>query len=179
MALPPKAADDTLSIIVGGKKEVFEECRDILEMMGEKIFHVGEVGMGEVVKLANNLAGAVAGIGAWEGLLFGTKLGADPKTLFEVISASSGNSWVLQTRVPYPNIIPNCPVNNDFASGFTTDLMAKDLGLVLSTAEAMKFPLLARSLAHQMMKAAQANGLGHKDWSATCKIIYQLAGEKI
>ena len=176
---PPKAADGTLSIMVGGKKEVFEEYRDILEMMGEKIFHVGEVGMGEVVKLANNLAGAVAGIGAWEGFLFGTKLGADPKILFEVISASSGNSWVLQTRVPYPNIIPNCPANNDFASGFTTDLMAKDLGLVLSTAEAMKFPLLAGSLAHQMMKAAQANGLGHKDWSATCKIIYQLAGEKI
>ncbi len=178
-APPPKAADGTLSIMVGGKKEVFEEYRDILEMMGEKIFHVGEVGMGEVVKLANNLAGAVAGIGAWEGFLFGTKLGADPKILFEVISASSGNSWVLQTRVPYPNIIPNCPANNDFASGFTTDLMAKDLGLVLSTAEAMKFPLLAGSLAHQMMKAAQANGLGHKDWSATCKIIYQLAGEKI
>ena len=176
---PPKAADGTLSIMVGGKKEVFAECQDILQTMGEKILHAGDVGMGEVVKLANNLAAAVAGIGAWEAFLFGTKLGADPRTLFEVMSASSGNSWVLQTRIPYPDVIPNCPANNDFAPGFTADLMAKDLGLILSAAGAMKFPLLAGSLTHQMVEAAKANGLGQKDWSAVCKIIYKLAGEEI
>jgi len=176
---PPKAADGTLSIMVGGKKEVFAECQDILQVMGEKVLHAGDVGMGEVVKLANNLAAAVAGIGAWEGFLFGTKLGADPKTLFEVISASSGNSWVVQTRVPYADIIPNCPANNDFAPGFTTDLMAKDFGLILSAAETMKFPLLAGSLTYQLLEAARAAGLGHKDWSAVCKVIYKLAGEEL
>ena len=174
---PPKAADGTLSIMVGGKKEVFEECKAILEVMGEKIFHTGDVGMGEVVKLANNLAAAVAGLGMFEGFLFGTKLGADPRTLYEVISASSGNSWVLQTRVPYPNVIPESPANKDFAPGFTADLMAKDLGLILSAAEAMKFPLLAGSLTYQLVEAARASGLGHKDWSVVSKIIHRLAGE--
>jgi len=157
---PPKAADGTLSIMVGGKKEIFDRCQPILEVMGEKIFHVGEVGMGEVVKLANNLIGAVCSIAVCEGFLFGTKLGADPKTLFEVISASTGNCWFLQTRVPYPNVIPQSPANNDFAPGFTTDLMAKDLGLIMSAAEATQIPLLATSL------------------TVVTKVIQRLAGEE-
>lgn len=176
---PPKAADGTLSIMVGGKKEVFEQCKDILQVMGEKIFHVGDVGMGEVVKLSNNLIGAVCGIAVCEGFLFGTKLGADPKTLFEVISASAGNCWFLQTRVPYPDVIPESPANSDFAPGFTTDLMAKDLGLILSAAEATKIPLLAGSLARQFMEAARASGLGQKDWSVVSKVIRRLAGEEV
>jgi 3-hydroxyisobutyrate dehydrogenase len=176
---PPKAADGTLSIMVGGKKEIFERCLPILEIMGEKIIHAGEVGMGEVVKLANNLAAAIAGIGVFEGFLFGVKLGADPKVLYDVMSSSSGNSWVLQTRVPYPDIIPGSPANEDFAPGFTTDLMAKDLGLIMSAAEATRIPLLAGSLTRQMIEAARAMGLGNKDWSAVSKVVQQLAGEQV
>ncbi len=175
---PPKAADGTLSIMVGGEKAIFDQCKPILEVMGEKIIHVGEVGMGEVVKLANNLAAAITGIGVFEGFLFGVKLGADPRVLYEVMSASSGNSWVLQTRVPYPNVIPQSPANNDFAPGFTTDLMAKDLGLILSAAEATKIPLLAGSLTRQLVEAARAAGFGDKDWSVVAKIIQQLAEEE-
>ena len=174
---PPKAADGTLSIMMGGKKELFEQCKPILEVMGDKIIHTGDVGMGEVVKLANNLAASIAGIGVFEGFLFGVKLGADPKVLYDVMSASSGNSWVLQTRVPYPNVIPGSPANEDFAPGFTVDLMAKDLGLILSAAEATKIPLLAGSLTRQLIEAARAAGLGGKDWSAVAKIIQQMAGE--
>ena len=175
---PPKAADGTLSIMVGSKKELFDQCKSILDVMGEKVIHVGEVGMGEVVKLANNLAAAIAGVGVFEGFLFGVKLGADPKVLYEVMSASSGNSWVLQTRVPYPNVIPGSPANDDFAPGFTADLMAKDLGLILSAAEATKIPLLAGSLTRQLVEAARAAGYGSKDWSVIARIIQQLAGEE-
>jgi 3-hydroxyisobutyrate dehydrogenase len=175
---PPKAADGTLSIMVGGKKEIFDQCLPILEVMGEKIIRVGEVGMGEVVKLANNLIGAVCGIAVCEGFLFGTKMGADPKTLFDVISNSAGNCWFLQTRVPYPNIIPQSPANNDFAPGFTTDLMAKDLGLILSAAEANHIPLLAASLTRQLIEATKVAGFGDRDWSVVAKIIQQLAGEE-
>ena len=176
---PPKAADGTLSIMVGGKKEIFEQCKDILQVMGEKIFHVGEVGMGEVVKLANNLVAAVCGIGVCEGFLFGTKLGVDPKTLYEVISNSAGNCFVLQTRVPYPDVIPESPANKDFAPGFTADLMAKDLGLILSAAEAKKIPLLAASLTRQLVEASRAAGLGDRDWSVVSKVIRRLAGEEV
>jgi len=174
---PPKAVDGTLSIMVGGKKEVFDRCKPILEVMGEKIIHAGDVGMGEVVKLANNLAAAIAGVGVFEAFLFGVKLGADPRVLYEVMSASSGNSWVLQTRVPYPNVIPQSPANEDFAPGFTADLMAKDLGLILSAAEATKTPLLTGSLTRQLVELARAKGLGGKDWSVIAKIIQEMAGE--
>jgi len=176
---PPKAADGTLSIMVGGKTEIFDQCKPILEVMGEKIIHTGAVGMGEVVKLANNLAAAIAGIGVFEGFLFGVKLGADPKVLYNVMSASSGNSWVLQTRVPYPNVIPQSPANEEFAPGFTADLMAKDLGLILSAAEATHTPLLAGSLARQLIEAARAMGLGNKDWSVVSKVVQHLAGEQV
>jgi 3-hydroxyisobutyrate dehydrogenase len=176
---PPKAADGTLSIMVGGKKEVFQRCQEILDVMGEKVIHVGDVGMGEVVKLANNLAAAIAGIGVFEGFLFGTRLGADPKVLFNVMSASSGNSWVLQTRVPLPGVIPQSPANEDFAAGFTADLMAKDLGLILSAAEATRTPLLAGSLTFQLIEAAKAMGYGGKDWSVVAKVLQRLAGEQV
>ncbi len=174
---PPKAADGTLSIMVGGKKEIFDQCKPILDVMGEKIIHAGDVGMGEVVKLANNLAAAVAGVGAFEGFLFGVKLGADPKILYDVMSTSSGNSWVIQTRVPYPNVIPGSPANDDFVPGFTADLMAKDLGLILSAAEATRIPLLGASLARQLIEVAQAKGLGGKDWSVIAKVLQEMAGE--
>lgn len=175
---PPKALAGTLSIMVGGKKEIFEQCKDILAVMGEKVFYVGDIGMGEVVKLANGIISAINGIAVCEGFLFGTKFGADPKTLFEVISASAGNCWFLQTRVPYPNVIPESPANNDFAPGFTTDMMAKDLGLVLSAAEAKNIPLLASSLTRQLIEITRAIGLGQKDWSVVNKVIQRLAGEE-
>lgn len=176
---PPKALAGTLSIMVGGKKEIFEQCKDILAVMGEKIFYVGDIGMGEVVKLANGIITAISGVAVCEGFLFGTKFGADPKILFEVISASTGNCWFLQTRVPYPNVIPESPVNNDFAPGFTTDLMAKDLGLILSAAEAKNIPLLASSLTRQLIEITRAIGLGQKDWSVVNKVIQRLAGEEV
>ncbi len=174
--LQAKAIDGTLTIMVGGDKALFEQCKDILQVVGEKIYHVGEVSMGEVVKLTNNLMGVIAGIGACEGFLFGTKLGADPKVLHEVITHGGGNSFFLERLAPYPGLVPTAPVNNDFAPGFTTDLMAKDVGLILSAAEANKVPLLVCSLVRQLIEVSQASGYGKKDWTIVNKIIQRLGG---
>jgi len=174
--LQAKATDGTLTIMVGGDKELFEQYKDILQVMGEKIYHVGDVRMGEVVKLTNNLMGVIAGIGACEGLLFGIKLGADPKVLHEVITHGGGNSFFLERLAPYPGLVPSAPVNNDFTPGFTTDLMAKDIGLILSAAEANKVPLLVCSLVRQLIEVSQARGYGKKDWTIVSKIINELGG---
>jgi len=174
--LQAKATDGTLTIMVGGDKELFEQYKDILQVMGEKIYHVGDVSMGEVVKLTNNLMGVIAGIGACEGLLFGIKLGADPKVLHEVITHGGGNSFFLERLAPYPGLVPSAPVNNDFTPGFTTDLMAKDIGLILSAAEANKVPLLVCSLVRQLIEVSQARGYGKKDWTIVSKIINELGG---
>jgi len=76
-------------------------------------------------------------------------------------------------------VIPESPANNDFAPGFTTDLMAKDLGLILSAAEATKIPLLACSLTRQLVEAARAMGLGQKDWTVVSKVFHRLAGDEV
>ena len=171
--------DRTIAIIVGGKKEVFEECKSLLQVIGKNTIYVGESGMGEVVKLTNQLLVGVNLTAICEAFLFGTKLGADPKTLWEVITKSSGNSFILERNVPYPGIVPTSPVNYDFEPDFkfTTDLMAKDLGLCLSAADVTQFPLLLCSVAHQLMEATRAAGLGKKDCSIVNKIIRQLGGE--
>ncbi|HEX76966.1 MAG TPA: 3-hydroxyisobutyrate dehydrogenase [Dehalococcoidia bacterium] len=172
---PPKAAAGTLSIMVGADKDLFDECLPLLQAMGEKIVHCGGIGMGEVVKLANNLAASIQMIGVIEGFLFGTKLGADPKTLYEVMASSSANCWALQTRVPYPGVIPDSPANSDFAPGFTTDLMAKDLGLIQSAAKSVDVPLIMGNTVAQLVTAAKARGYGSKDWSVVAKVIQSLA----
>ena len=172
----PMAIAGTLPLFVGGKKETIERCRNILLAMGEKILHVGDVGMGEVVKLANNLMGAVCGLAMCEAFTFGIKLGADPKIIFEVLSSSGAR--ILWTKVPYPNLIPNGPADQDFAPGFPTDLMIKDLGLALSAADTMKMPLLACNLTRELLKATSASGLGQKDWTILRKILERLAGDK-
>jgi len=171
------ARDGTLPLFVGGKKEILEQCRDILQVMGEKILHVGDVGTGEVVKLANNLLAAVSAIAICEAFIFGTKLGVDPKTLFEVFSTSGAK--LLWTKAPYPGLVPASPANQDFAPGFTTELMIKDTGLMLSAAEAVKVPLLGCSMIRGLLQATSASGLGQKDWMVVIKTFQRLAGDAV
>lgn len=170
------AIEGTLPLFVGGEKEILEQCRDILEVMG-KILHVGDVGMGEVVKLANQLLGAVNGIAICEAFLFGTKLGADPKTLFEVFSSSGAR--LLWNKPPVPNLVPTSPADHDFAPGFPTELMLKDLGLVQSAAKAMNVPLFACSLTRELLEVVRASGLGKKDWTVVINILRRLSGDEV
>ena len=176
---PVKAREGTLTIMVGGKLAVMEECRDILEVLGENIFHVGEIGMASTIKLVNNLITAVSMAAVGEAFALGVKAGADPKTMFEVISKSSGDCWALRTRVPYPGIVPESPANRDFAPGFMTDLMYKDLGLVLSLARDLKVPVLMAGLAYQLYGAASAIGVGRKDFSAVSFLMQKLAAGEL
>lgn len=171
-----KAIAGTLTMIVGGDKVLVEECRPILETVGKTVFHVGDIGMGEAVKLANQLLVGVINIAVGEAFLFGTKLGADPKVLFDVISQSSGDSFLMRMNVPYPNIVPTSAANRDFAPGFMVDLMKKDLALILSAANNLKLPLLMSHLAHELFQATSAKGMGSKDMTAVNLLLREMAG---
>jgi 3-hydroxyisobutyrate dehydrogenase len=174
----PKAIAGTLTMIVGGEKDLVEECRPILETVGKTVFHVGDIGMGEAVKLANQLLVGVINVAVSEAFLFGTRLGADPKVLFDVISQSSGDSFLMRMNVPYPNIVPTSAANRDFAPGFMVDLMKKDLALILSAANNLKLPLLMSHVAHELFQATSAKGMGSKDMTAVSLLLRELAGEK-
>jgi 3-hydroxyisobutyrate dehydrogenase len=135
--------------------------------------------MGGVVKLANQLLVGIQHVAMAESFLFGIKLGADPKVLFDVITRSSGDSFILRQRVPYPGLSPTSPANNDFTPGFTTELMAKDMDLILSTAKEVNVPLPTSSLAYQLFEAAKASGFSQKDCSIVSLVLRRLAGESV
>lgn len=162
----PRAIDGTLTIMVGGPKEVFEQCLPILRCMGENIFHVGEVGMGETVKLCNNLIAAISQIAVSEAFAIGVAAGADPKVLHQVITRSSGDCWVVRTRPPAPGLVEGAPIDQGWAPGFMTDLMLKDVGLALSLARGVGATSLLGAVAQQLYAATSQAGHGRDDFSA-------------
>src|SRR6266581_7858136 len=130
------AVNGTLTIMAGGEREIFEQARPVLEVMGkqENIFYVGPSGSGEVVKIVNNiLCGAIAAAIA-ESFVLGVKAGADVDTMAKIIGVSSGASWQLANQFPLRAF------NGSFQPGFMTDLLHKDLGLALDLAAENQTP---------------------------------------
>ena len=165
------AAEGTLTIMVGGDEADLESQRDLLEAMGRTIIHCGPTGMGEAVKLCNQLvAGAtVAAVG--EAFALGARLGADPKVLFDVMSRSSGNCWALQTRPPVAGLVPTAPSEHDFAPGFMVDLMHKDLALIMAAASEVGLPLPLAATAQRQYARASEQGHGRSDFSVVFKVV--------
>jgi 3-hydroxyisobutyrate dehydrogenase len=161
----------TLTIMVGGDAEVMESQRDVLEALGSSVVHCGPIGMGETVKLCNNLISGVTMIAVGEAFALGAAAGADPKVLFEVITSSSGNCWALQTRPPVAGLVPNAPVDSDFRPGFMIDLMHKDLALIMSAGYEFDVSLPMAAVAKELYGMARARGLGRKDFSAVAEIL--------
>ncbi len=162
----PRAVDGTLAIMVGGDARDFEEAHPVLSAMGANIIHVGPVGSGEVAKLCNNLIAGVAAVAVSEAFRIAEGFGVDPKVLTDVISKSSGNTWVMEHMHPVPGLVGKAPSSRDYAPGFTTDLMAKDLGLAVNAARELRVPVVVAPAAQQMLRLASSHGLGRKDFSS-------------
>jgi 3-hydroxyisobutyrate dehydrogenase len=163
--------------MVGGKQETFERCKDILQAMGQNIVYVGESGMGAAVKLTNQIIVGITVLAIAESVIFGAKLGIDPKIQFQVLSTGVARSFILENLYPSPGIVPHSPASHDFAPGFMTSLMSKDMGLIMSAANELKAPLMMCSLAHQLYEAACAGGLGQKDMSSVINLLRRLSGD--
>jgi 3-hydroxyisobutyrate dehydrogenase len=170
------ARDATLTIMVGGPADLFERCRPLLEAMGKNVIHCGENGMGEVVKVVNNLIAGVSMAVTAEAYNIGLRAGADPKVLYDVISKSSGRCWSHDLNHPYPGVIPSAPANDDYAPGFMVDLMRKDLGLAVSAAKGVQAPAILAAVAEQLYGAASNMGYGRRDMSAVVKAVEALSG---
>lgn len=162
----PRAMEGTLTIMVGGDPQDLEEARPALAAMGTNIIHVGPVGSGEVAKICNNLIAGVAMIAVSEAFRIAEGFGVDPKILTDVIAKSSGNTWAMQHGHPVPGIVPAAASNRDYAAGFMTDLMAKDLGLAVNAARQLRVPVFVSPAAHQLLRLASSHGLARKDFSS-------------
>jgi 2-hydroxy-3-oxopropionate reductase/2-hydroxymethylglutarate dehydrogenase len=169
------AVNGTLTIMVGGEREIFEQARPVLEAMGKKenIFYVGPTGAGEVVKIVNNiLTGAIAAATS-EALVLGVKAGVDVDTMAKIISVSTGGSWQLSNQFPLRAF------NGSFQPGFMTDLLHKDLGLALDLAAENTTPVPITALSRQMYEMARAAGYGREDYTSLLKVLEQMAGVEV
>ena len=165
------ATAGTLAIMVGGDAGDLEEARPALAAMGSNIIHVGPVGAGEVAKLCNNLISGTALIAVAEAFRIGEAFGVDPQILTNVIAKSSGATWVMEHMHPVPGIVESAASSRQYAPGFMTDLMAKDLGLAVGAAREKRVPAVVAAAAHQLYRIASAHGLGRKDFSSVYQFL--------
>lgn len=163
------AINGTLAIMVGGKKDVVDRCMPVFQAMGKSITHVGENGMGQTVKLCNQILVSVTNMAVCEAITFATASGVDPKIMVEATKNGAAGSWQLS------NLGPKM-ADRDFAPGFMIDLQQKDLRLALEAARATQVATPALGLVHQLFVGNQANGEGQEGTQALVKSIERLAG---
>jgi len=165
------ATAGTLAIMVGGDAGDLAEARPALAAMGSNIIHVGAAGAGEVAKLCNNLISGSALVAVAEAFRIGEAFGVDPEILTRVIAKSSGATWVMEHMHPVPGIVDGAASNRQYAPGFMTDLMAKDLGLAVSAAREKRVPVVVAPAAQQLYRMASSHGLGREDFSSVYKFL--------
>lgn len=171
------AAAGTLTLMVGGEAATLDTARPALDPFAGLIVHVGGPGMGQVVKLCNNLIYAAQMLATAEATVMAERAGVDLAQLYEILTHATGDCVAVRTRLPAPGVIPESPASNNWAPGFMTDLMAKDLDLAITYAARTGSPLLTSGVVRQILGAASAAGYGREDFSALAKVIRALAGE--
>ncbi|MGB2694227.1 MAG: 2-hydroxy-3-oxopropionate reductase [Dehalococcoidia bacterium] len=166
------AIDGTLSIMVGGKREVFERCRPLFEAMGKTIVHCGPNGAGQVVKLCNQVIVGLNNLAMSEALILAAKAGVAPATMIEAVKAGAASSWALH------NLAPKV-LAGDFRPGFKIWHQQKDLRLALELAHDGHTPLPGTALVHQLFAALEAEGMGEQGTQALVKALEKLANTSV
>lgn len=166
-----RAQEGTLTVMVGGKRPVFEKHRALLQSFGEQVFYVGDHGAGHLTKALNNLMSATTLASAAEAVLLGIRAGLDPHILIEVVNASSGRSN--STEVKFPRYI----LNGAFDDGFAIGLMNKDLKIALDTASEVGHPMFIGTSIGQIWQAAVAQGFGAQSHTTIYTFLERLVGQ--
>lgn len=160
------AEKGTLTFMVGGTKEAFEQSKQLLTFMGKNIIHCGSSGKGQVVKVCNNVALAIEMIGISEAMNLGIKLGMDPKLLAQIFNTSTSRCWSSDAYNPVPGVMPGVPSSLEYAGGFGVDLMLKDLGLAIGAATQEGVPTPLGKQAAALYKLMSSKGYGGLDFSS-------------
>jgi 3-hydroxyisobutyrate dehydrogenase len=166
----------TLTLMVGGDASDLEAARPALTPFAGRIVHVGAPGMGQVVKLCNNLLFAAQMMATAEATALACKNGVDIEKLHEVLIHSTGDCAAVRTRLPVAGIVPDSPASNGWQPGFMTALMAKDLDLALAAGARAGVPMTATAAARQLLTAAMTAGSAREDFSALAKVVFELSG---
>ena len=168
----PKAIDATLSIMVGGNRADFDEYLPILKTMGASVVLCGEIGAGNVTKLANQIVVAANIAAVSEALVLATKAGVNPDLVFQAIRGGLAGSTVMDAKAPMM-------LDRNFKPGFRINLHIKDLNNVLDTAKSISAPTPLTEEAMKMMLSLRDDGMGDNDHSALVRYYEKIAGIEV
>lgn len=164
----PKAIDGTLSVMVGGNKAIFDKHYDIMKAMAGSVVHTGDVGAGNVTKLANQVIVALNIAAMSEALVLATKAGVNPELVYQAIRGGLAGSTVLDAKAPMV-------LDRNFKPGFRIDLHIKDLANALDTSHGVGAQLPLTAAVMEMMQALKADDMGTCDHSALARYYEKLA----
>ena len=165
-----KAKTGQITMMTSGCAEAYAAADPAMAAMADKVYRLGDcAGPGSTVKMINQLLAGVHIAALAEAMALGTRAGADPNVLFEVISNSAGSSWMFNNRVPHI-------LAGDYTPLSALDIFVKDLGIVLEAGKGLKFPLPLSAAAHQLFLMGSAAGLGGEDDSGVVRVFEKLTG---
>lgn len=160
----------SMTVMASGSAAAFGRAEPVLEAIAAKVWRLGDAaGAGSTMKMVNQLLAGVHIATAAEAMALAIRAGADPQTVFDVITTSAGNSWMFQNRVPHI-------LAGDDTPHSSVNIFVKDLGIVLDQARALSFPLPLAAAAHQLFLAAAAAGHGGRDDAFVIRVWEALAG---
>ena len=166
------ANNGTLSIMVGGKEQIYNECKPILEAMGKTITYIGGIGDGQVCKAVNQILVGTTMLGVAEALVFAAKAGVDVERVHQAVSGGAAGSWQLTNNGARV-------LKGDMSPGFKIKDYLKDLGIIMETADVSKMPLPATSLVLQMFRYCQAEDMLQDGTQAVVKAVEKLAATEL
>ncbi|KQP72886.1 3-hydroxyisobutyrate dehydrogenase [Methylobacterium sp. Leaf113] len=165
-----RAADGELTFLASGSTAAFDAARPALEAMAGKLYALGDAaGQGAAFKMINQLLAGVHIAAASEAMSFAAKQGLDLRKVYEVITASAGNSWMFENRMPHV-------IDGDYSPRSAVDIFVKDLGIVQDMARAEKYPVPVAAAALQMFLMASGSGMGRDDDASVARLYAQVAG---
>ena len=168
----PKAVEGTLAIMVGGDAGVFEKVRPILEIMGGSVTLVGEIGSGNMTKLANQIIVALNIAAVSEAMVLATKAGVDPEKVFQAIRGGLAGSTVMDAKMPLI-------LDGNFKPGFRIELHIKDLANALDTAHSLGVPVPLSGVVMEAMQALRTDGKAGDDHGGLVQFYETLAKQEV
>ena len=158
------------SVMASGAPSAFAKARPVLDCIAAKVYELGDTaGTGAAFKSVNQLLAGVHIAAACEAITFAKAMGLDIAKVYEVITASAGNSWMFENRVPHI-------LDGDYAPRSAVYIFTKDLGIVADIGRGLKFPTPVASMALQMFVMTAAAGMGRDDDASVARMIADLAG---
>ncbi|MDO1582962.1 L-threonate dehydrogenase [Rhizobium oryzicola] len=168
-----RAAKGELTVMASGSPAAFAAARAALDAMATKVYELGDAaGQGAAFKMINQLLAGVHIAAACEAITFAAKQGLDLDKVYEVITASAGNSWMFENRIPHV-------LAGDYTPLSAIEIFVKDLGIIQDMALSERYPVPLSAAALQMYLAASGAGMGRDDDSSLARIYAQLSGAKL